>query len=55
MTLVAILTVNEHALDAFRAFECHAAAVMAAHGGGIERTVVIAPPETPNLSGRSTS
>jgi uncharacterized protein (DUF1330 family) len=42
MTLVAILTVRKDALGAFRAFEQRAAAVMASHGGRIERTVVAA-------------
>lgn len=41
MTLVAILTVRKSALDAFRTFETRAAAVMARHGGRIERTVVV--------------
>jgi uncharacterized protein (DUF1330 family) len=39
---VAILTVRRDALGTFRAFERHAAAVMATHGGRIERTVVAA-------------
>lgn len=38
---MAILTVRKAALAQFRAFERHAAAVMASHGGRIERTVVI--------------
>jgi uncharacterized protein (DUF1330 family) len=42
MTLVAILTVRKAAIEKFRAFENHAAAVMATHGGRIERTVVVA-------------
>jgi uncharacterized protein (DUF1330 family) len=42
VTVVAILTVRRDALGTFRAFERHAAAVMAAHGGRIERTVVVA-------------
>ena len=42
MTLVAILTVRAVAIGKFRAFERKAAAVMAKHGGRIERTVVIA-------------
>ena len=41
MTLVAILTVRKAAIDTFRTFEKRAAAVMAAHGGRIERTVVV--------------
>jgi hypothetical protein len=48
MTLVAILTVRKDALDAVRAFERRAAAVMAARGGRIERTVV-APGDAPDL------
>jgi hypothetical protein len=48
MTLVAILTVRKDALDAFRAFERRVAAVLAAHGGRIERTVV-APGDAPDL------
>jgi hypothetical protein len=43
MTLVAILSVRPERLDEFRAFERAAAAVMARHGGAIERTVVIPP------------
>jgi uncharacterized protein (DUF1330 family) len=43
MTLVVILTVRREALEKFRAFERRAAAVMAKHGGAIERTVVITP------------
>ncbi|KYF81614.1 hypothetical protein [Sorangium cellulosum] len=43
MTLVVILTVRCEALDAFRAYERKAAAVMARYGGAIERTVVTAP------------
>jgi uncharacterized protein (DUF1330 family) len=43
MTLVAILTVRRDAIDSFRAYERHAAAVMATHGGRIERTVVVTP------------
>ncbi len=49
MTLVAILTIRKDALEAFRAFERHAATVMADHGGRIERTVVVAPAATPDL------
>ncbi len=41
MTLVVILTVRCGALEAFRAFETQAAALMARHGGDIERAVVI--------------
>jgi hypothetical protein len=43
VTLVVILTVRCDALDAFRAYERRAAAVMARYGGAIERTVVTAP------------
>jgi uncharacterized protein (DUF1330 family) len=49
VVVVAILTVRQSALEAFRAYERHAAAVMAAHGGRIARTVVVidgAPPGT---------
>jgi hypothetical protein len=49
MTLVAILTVRREALDRFRAFERHAAGVMARHGGRIERTVVVSPDGSPDL------
>ena len=49
MTVVAILTVRRDALDEFRAFERHAAAVMRAHGGRIERTVVVTPDPAPGL------
>jgi hypothetical protein len=49
MTLVAILTVRREALDRFRAFERHAATVMARHGGRIERTVVVSPEGSPDL------
>jgi hypothetical protein len=41
MTLVVILTVRKDAIETFRSFETHAAAVMATHGGRIERTVVV--------------
>ena len=41
VTLVVILTVRKSAIDTFRTFERRAAAVMAAHGGRIERTVVV--------------
>jgi hypothetical protein len=41
VVVVAILTVRKAALEDFRAFERHAAAVMAAHGGSIERSVVV--------------
>ena len=44
MTLVVILTLRDGALEAFRAFETKAAAVMAKHGGSIERSIVISPP-----------
>jgi hypothetical protein len=43
MTLVVILTVRSEAVERFRAFERRAAAVMARHGGAIERTVVVPP------------
>ena len=43
MTLVAIMTVRRAALELFRTFERHAAAVMATPGGRIERTVVVPP------------
>lgn len=43
MILVAILTVRRDAIEAFRAYEARAAAVMARYGGAIERTVVTAP------------
>jgi uncharacterized protein (DUF1330 family) len=49
MTVVAILTVRREALEAFREFEGHAAIVMAAHGGRIERTVVVEEPSAPEL------
>ena len=49
MTRVVILTVRKDALEAFRAFERHAAAVMAGHGGRIERTIVVSPTDTPDL------
>ena len=49
MTLVAILTVRRCELEAFRAFEWHAAAVMAEHGGRIERTVVVAGEEASDV------
>ena len=43
MVLVVILTVRSEALEQFRAFETRAAAIMARHGGAIERTVVVPP------------
>lgn len=49
MTLVVILTVRRDAIEKFRAFEKHAAGVMAAHGGRIERTVVVAPDGSPDV------
>jgi hypothetical protein len=49
MTLVAILSVRREALEMFRAFERHAAGVMARHGGRIERTVVASPEDAPGL------
>lgn len=47
--IVAILTVRKEALETFHAYERHAAAVMAAHGGRIERTVVVAPDASPEV------
>lgn len=41
MTIVAIITVRRGALQAFREYEEHAAAIMAEYGGRIERTVFI--------------
>ena len=49
MTLVAILTVRQDAIEKFRAFEAHAAEVMKMHGGQLERTVVVAPDGSPEL------
>jgi uncharacterized protein (DUF1330 family) len=49
MTLVAIISVRTDALDRFRAFERHAATVMARHGGRIERTVVVSAESSPGL------
>jgi hypothetical protein len=46
---VAILSVRREALEMFRAFERHAAGVMARHGGRIERTVVVSPEDAPGL------
>jgi uncharacterized protein (DUF1330 family) len=46
---VAILSVRRDALDRFRAFERHAAAVMARHGGRIERTVVVSAESAPGV------
>ena len=46
MTLVVTLAVRLDALDAFRAFERGAAALMARHGGRIERTVTGAADDT---------
>lgn len=43
MVLVVLLTVRRAELDAFRRFERGAAAVMAGHGGRIERVVALAP------------
>jgi hypothetical protein len=40
MTIVAVMTVRRAALDAFRRFETAAAAIMATHGGAIERVIV---------------
>ena len=41
VVVLAILTVRKAALESFRAYERHAATVMAAHGGRIERSVVV--------------
>jgi hypothetical protein len=49
MTIVAILTVRRRGLEQFRAFERHAAGVMAAHGGRIERTIVVPLADAPDL------
>ena len=49
MTLVAILTVRKQAEAQFRAFEAHAAEVMKAHGGRIERTIAVAPEGSADL------
>jgi uncharacterized protein (DUF1330 family) len=49
MTIVAILIVRRPALEDFRAFERHAAGVMAAHGGRIERAVVTPVAGAPDL------
>jgi uncharacterized protein (DUF1330 family) len=49
MTLVAIMTVRKDAIDKFRSFESKAAAVMARHGGAIERTVVASLPDRPEM------
>lgn len=43
LTLIAILTVRPGATAAFRAFEARAAAIIAGHGGAIERVIVIPP------------
>jgi len=49
MTLVVSMTVRRDAIDKFRAFERHAAAVMKKHGGRIERTVLAAADGSPDL------
>ena len=49
MTIVAILTVRKEAVEEFGVYERQAAAVMAAHGGRIERTVVVAVEDQPGL------
>ncbi len=49
MTLVVILIVRKDAIGQFRNFESKAAAVMAEHGGAIERTVVVPLPDHPEL------
>lgn len=46
MVLVVLLTVRPDQVHKFRAYERQAAAVMARHGGGIERAVEI-PPDQP--------
>jgi len=48
MNAVALLTVRKKALEAFRAFETHAAMVMSDYGGRIERTVVVNPEKSPD-------
>src|SRR5258708_34312417 len=50
MTLVVILTVRAGAAAAFRAYEQAAAAIMARHGGAIDRVVVI-PPDADDAGG----
>ena len=47
MTLVVILTVRSTAAAAFLAFETQAAAIMAGHGGAIERTIVMPSSDEP--------
>ena len=49
VTLVVTLTVRRERLEDFRAFERRAAAVMADHGGRIERTVVAPVEDRPDL------
>lgn len=44
MVIVVLLSVRPDQIDTFRAYERQAAAVMARHGGGIERVIEI-PPE----------
>jgi uncharacterized protein (DUF1330 family) len=49
MIVVAIMTVRKNEIEKFRSFESKAAAIMASHGGVIERTVVIPLPISPEL------
>jgi hypothetical protein len=49
VTLVAVLTVRRDALEQFRTFERHAAAIMRRHGGRIERTLIVRPDPAPGL------
>ena len=43
MLLVVTLTIRPGALEAFRDFETRAAAIMAKHGGAIERAIYVPP------------
>jgi hypothetical protein len=49
MIVVAIMTVRKNEIEKFWSFESKAAAVMALHGGAIERTVVVPLPMRPEL------
>jgi hypothetical protein len=49
MNAVALVTVRKSALEAFRAFETHAAMIMSDYGGHIDRTVVVNPENTPDV------
>jgi uncharacterized protein (DUF1330 family) len=49
MTLVVILTVRREAIEKFRTFERHAARAVERHGGRIERTVVVAADDMPDV------